>query len=482
MFCWSEVILDYIVTIFKSGDDLETCYLKIESNYPTLSRGAIRDKLRREGYPNPTSLLGGLEEELSDVTDESQSSGYTFSSRDRVYFVPEGVAKEFLVLYSKKGQNLSSHKAADLINKRLSEEGNPTIPVPVFRKLVRKMGVNKDSEPLTDIEVKKDFRTAVETLDEDKRFVAEKYLVDIKKKKIEAALLNFQRLNDQFSLVKADRRVDVTWKENKEKPIKIIPFSDLHAGKKVKELCLTKPQNVYNKDIVLERVERVTQLIRMDKTEADFVYVCFMGDLFEALLANMRPGQHMTTDVKGFEQYELVLAACCKVIDAALETNPDAEIMVLFQGGNHDRLLADKSYESEMILNQILCNRVQSEYPNYDGLTICAPSPVASIVMENGVNLITCHGHNSAMRSHNSISAFNDVWSLPSSHRSVIMNGHYHSFSVDTSKNWRRYQLSSICGDDAYNLEKLSISSNAEFMMLHVYSDHDEIKGCYPLT
>jgi len=269
-----------------------------------------------------------------------------------------------------------------------------------------------------------------------------------------------------------------------DRHVLVAPLSDLHNGKKVEDQPHAKPQNVFNQDVFWERVKRYCSLVRAmgEKRRGyyDRVHLAGLGDYFEALLMNMRKGQFITSDAYGKKQYRAVKEALCLIIETFAEAF-DCPVFVLVQGGNHDRLSEDKAPQDEEVLAFQLAENVSDYFREEDAVTVEFGGAVCSIMLENGVNLISTHGHLKRLRTHKDFASFVQIHGDPSATRHLILQGHYHCFKLFTGYNFRAVWNPSFCGDDEYNLNKLNVGAPPEAIFLDVCENNDQIVGPFNL-
>jgi hypothetical protein len=295
----------------------------------------------------------------------------------------------------------------------------------------------------------------------------EKYCKNIKVKKV---------------LNKIDLRIDDTTGSTL-----IIPVSDLHIGKKFKAINMKSTD--YNISVLKERLQRAMAYIELLKPHVidrvdNLVYSC-LGDNFEAIFANMRPGQHLTMDLHGIDQYKEVIEFHVTFMNFIMDTFPDAKMTACFQGGNHDRIFADKRWDSEEILNYIVTDRIASEFKNTPDtkLDVLLGAPVTSMMLPNGVNLISQHGHLKNIKTSKDVMNFIGVHGEPAAKRYLVSQGHFHHWEVkwEAGFNYKFYMNSSFCGKDEYAMDKIHTGCNAEFMMIESSKNNDLFYGPYNL-
>lgn len=274
------------------------------------------------------------------------------------------------------------------------------------------------------------------------------------------------------------------------KRVRAIFVPDLHVGKHVKMRGKgAKPQNVFNKDILRSRVGEIVTMIRdlPDWDQVSHVHIAGLGDAFEALLANMREGQFTSVDVWGEEQYRIVVESLLVISDAVLETvkekcGPEVSIKFVLQPGNHDRLAKEKASQSELVLNAILAERIQREYLGEPRIEVVAGAQVVTTVFEDiGWEIISQHGHLKSPKTYPQITNFKDLFTSGAK-RTLILQAHLHNLKILTGHDWRYICVSSLCGNDDFNLTQLHVGSEPEMVFVDLHEQGDLILGPFKFT
>lgn len=265
----------------------------------------------------------------------------------------------------------------------------------------------------------------------------------------------------------------------------IAPISDLHNGKKVQDQPHARPQNVFDQDVFWTRVETYCKLVeslgKEKRGSYDLIHISGLGDYFEALLMNMRKGQFITSDSYGGQQYKAVKDAYCRINETFLNSF-DAPITNIIQGGNHDRLSKDKAPQDEEVLAFQLAENIKDYFRDEERITVSFGAAVCSIMLNNGVNLITTHGHLKRMRKDKDFDSFTKIHGYPEADRYLVLQGHYHCFKVLTGYDFRAIWNPAFCGDDGYNLNKLSVGAPPEAIFIDSSTKHDRIIGPFNLA
>jgi hypothetical protein len=266
----------------------------------------------------------------------------------------------------------------------------------------------------------------------------------------------------------------------------IFAFSDIHVGKIVKTNELTPLKNTYNVDVIKQRVSKMLHHIVKYATTAcpDFVVAAWLGDLFEALLGNMRELMHL--DMKEFasEQYDIGISIFKEVTDKLIELF-DCPITVYLTGGNHDRLVQDRGARTELLLNHLMTEHVRALYKNQPRVKVVEGNVVSSVVLPNGVNYIFQHGHTGPLKptsSEKDFINFVEIYGRPMCSRTLIHIGHWHNLCYRTySRNGKVMFLPTMIGADSYATEHLHKSCPPEFAFIESTSKEDKLIGPFYL-
>jgi predicted phosphodiesterase len=267
-----------------------------------------------------------------------------------------------------------------------------------------------------------------------------------------------------------------------DRPTMVIPIGDLHVGKKVK-----RHNNLgsYDAEVAIERLRQVSELIKpgIYKENPERLVVVVIGDIFEALLANMRPGQQLEMDLMGQDQYIQLRDMFYEFLTGlAMQQIPTS---VYFVAGNHDRLVAERTFNSEDILMHMFVDNialnmqlVQKDFGLTTPFDVHLANRVQSLDLGH-TELMFCHGHLSTVKNHDQVRRLIEVHSTTTK-RKLIVQGHFHSYSAITGNNWRFVTLPSLCGSDEFARFNLNVSSPPEFMYFLCTKQHDIQVG--PMT
>jgi len=262
----------------------------------------------------------------------------------------------------------------------------------------------------------------------------------------------------------------------------IFGFSDMHAGKIVKQDKLSPLDNKYNIDILEQRVAKMCGHILeyAANNQPDFVVATWLGDLFEALLGNMRDMMHL--DMKEFatEQWDAGISIIKFVTDRLLEYFA-CPIQVYVLGGNHDRLTSDRNGRTELLVNHLMVQYLKAFYKDEPRLQIIEANVIGSVRLPNNVNYIFQHGHIGPLKptsSEKDFVNFVDLHGQPMTKRTLIQIGHWHSLCYRTySRNGKVMFLPTIIGTDSFATEYLHKSNTAEFAFIETTANEDVLVG-----
>lgn len=268
-----------------------------------------------------------------------------------------------------------------------------------------------------------------------------------------------------------------------EKDTLIIPVSDVHYGKRfVSDNPRYKDYNKFVADVRLQQIMSIISSKKQDLSHIKNIVYLSLGDNFESLFGNMRNGQYLTMDILGRDQWVKVVQFHSTLINHIRQTFPDSEMTMQFIPGNHDRVFADKSFNSEEVINAILADRISVEFKNDQKMKWVVGEKVVSVMLPNNVNLISHHGH--VVKVPDTNVQINNVITLYGSKKAsryIVAQGHLHEFKYRSGSNFKYFINPSICGSDEYTIYDLKLESPAEFCMIHSTEDDDLILGPYTL-
>lgn len=247
------------------------------------------------------------------------------------------------------------------------------------------------------------------------------------------------------------------------------PIVDTHAGK-----TWTDKYGVvrYDKSILTQRIAEIKSKITplLQKTNCDIV-VWFGGDIFEAPLGNMRKNQQSKMDMIGKEAYifarDLITSL---MID--LRASTLGKVTLLLTGGNHDRLTEEKEYSSEDFMIYLLGDAIASRLSD---VAVCVLPPIASVAIGN-TEFILLHGHRTKLRNENDIRRLVENHG-ETSHRKIIMQGHYHHMRFLSGKKWDCVTVPSVCGLDDFSQYDINQCSDARWLFYVSEGDQPRMIG-----
>jgi hypothetical protein len=493
-----------------------------------ITPSSLRKAFQRNGYDSPSNYLS-TEEDAKDVYEEmfgealekveekteeeyEADGDYHFNELTDLYLVyvphktkPMQIPGKLMREWNEAYSNMSAG-GSETINQICKTWG---ISRKDFVAIKKAMRMTHDQDPYTDEEhLAGDPADLAENLVQKKRHAFEKHFRKKEWKEIERDALRWRELGfylgvnpnlksvketleDISSIERYCKNINVDKVVNKINidtstgSTLIIPVSDLHVGKKF-ETKNPKTKN-FNITELKKRLGRAMSYVEMLKPQVEnrvtHLIYSSLGDNFEAIFGNMRPGQHLTMDLMGIDQYKEVVEFHVNFIDFLRTTFPKVKITAIFQGGNHDRIFADKRWDSEEVLNYIVTDRIASEFSGVPEteLEVLIGEPVASLTLSNGVNLITQHGHLKGLKGNNSIVNFINIHGDKKAQRYLVSQGHFHHWEMVSGYNYKFYMNSSFCGNDNYNLDKVGVGSPAEFMMIESAKNNDIFYGPYNL-
>lgn len=473
---------------------------------------ALRSAFSRHGRPAPSTFIEGRsgasrspDGDVLDTVDESNGvemteDGYNIVANGHLYQMSKRCAEDAVVLYSSEGG--LGHPKSEVV-RRLYELGHDVegLTQKHLKLFYDKIGQTKRSHPEVPhqgeedaLEVFKKMRSRRDIIKDQVAITRERKYYQDKAKKTEKELEQLKELFTKLDEANHYERVLTTIYPKSRAKVKesgiFIPVADMHGGKDIKPDRFQRPKNIFNKKVLGKRVGQIVRHISdIDFRGVDRVHVSFLGDMFEGLLANMRPGQFNVIDAVGFEQYSIVRDALSDIIDAVITSSDlgsaveSPHITIVGQGGNHDRATADKRWESEYLMNAMLMDVLNERFRQNDRVEISHAGPVASLIF-CGVNFITRHGHkNSPDRYNKAVGMIQDYCreNVTPQMRKVLVYGHKHNLKILSGENWRSFGLSSICGSDNYARDNIGRASTADFFYLKIEDGVEKMIGPFIL-
>jgi UDP-2,3-diacylglucosamine pyrophosphatase LpxH len=263
-------------------------------------------------------------------------------------------------------------------------------------------------------------------------------------------------------------------------PVLIVPISDIHVGKKSQ---YKKKSLQYGIEYAVPRLQRLMTIIDRKRYQGNFSYetpvvIAVLGDVFESLLGNMRAGQGIGLESSGFEQYKNTRDLLLWFI-SSFEQYKNVSIYLV--GGNHDRLTMEKDQNTEDMMMQLLADNIGSlvRQIKQGDWTITACEPIQSLELPH-TEILMQHGHRSRNVNENATRRLIEVHGKTTK-RKLVMQGHYHSFKVESGFKWRSVTLPAFCGADDWSSMNLLREQRAEAVFFLSTKQDDEIYGPFAL-
>lgn len=270
--------------------------------------------------------------------------------------------------------------------------------------------------------------------------------------------------------------LDFSRANNSDDHFLFVPLADMHVGKKHVDRF---GNTVFNKQILRQRMNtilnNVVRQIEQDCPAEIIVWVA--GDLFEALLGNMRKGQAQKMEMFTQEAFLEARSLLVSFIKAIREFSAfEGNISLLLTAGNHDRLTEEKEYSSEDFMMFMFADSIQHHLPDVE---VHALAPICTLVV-NSVELMLLHGHRNRLTNENAIHALVNNQGM-TQHRKLIMQGHYHNLRWLSAKNWDCVTLPSICGNDDFTQYDINKYGEAKHCMFLIQNGFATMAGPYLL-
>lgn len=524
---WTDQAIETSIEILNECETVAQACNRISHEFgEDVTPSSLRSAFRRNGYDSPSCYLvnGELKEYLphhsggdednaqedneSNFEDYEPDGNYYYNDVDDLYlvFVPHKV-KPLQI----PGEKMRDMKSA---YSNLSPGGGATINEVCstfsmsrknFNAIRRSMGWTHDEDPFTDEEhYEADPSDLADSLIQQKRnefdvlfrkrkwkdiendavkFREMVYMLGCEPnmKSVKAALEHISSVENYCKHLEVNKRIQSMEIRKTEGNTLIIPVSDLHVGKRY------VPHNdnfgPFNNNVLKQRLQRAMGYIEMMMPHFDSVdniLYLSLGDNFESMFGNMREGQFLGMDVFGSNQYRQVIEFHTQFLEW-LHSKFDLPVKAIFQGGNHDRLFANKSWQSENIVNFIMTDRIAAEFKNQKGVDCYAGAPIVSVVLGNGVNLISQHGHIKRLKTDKDVTNFISMHGKRGATRYLVGQGHLHSLKYTSGHNFKMFVNSSFCGDDEYNIDQLAIGSPPELILIESCKTTDLFFGPYNL-
>lgn len=523
---WNNKKLEECVRVLRGCSKISEAVsvLKQREGYEDLTYPSLKSALRRYDMPPPSYHLGkdiddnvffdmdnreyysnppSLEEDSSPITMELDPDELDVDAYEVVYNgvaveIPVDVARDATILYSNASDGVGKSKKEVIRSLAMLGHDVSGLSEKHLELFFKKIGQVKSSHPEIPADAAKDpidvyrqNRTRRDIIKDQLSTETDLEYFISKTRNLERELSELKGLYDFLEEQNGYHNFkiysDVSYRKAFRKT-RVIPISDFHGGLVVKQQKFQRPDNVFNKHIFKLRVGKIINIIsNMSLEGVDRIHISALGDMFEGLLANMRPGQHSGMDAFAFEQYQLVKNGVASIIDAVVKRvkveRRDIRVTVIGQGGNHDRVTSDKRFNSEHLINAMLMDALSERFREYDFLTINHGGVVCSIMLGEH-NLITRHGHRDAPRSYNAAVAMKDNYGYDHARRTILMFGHLHNLSLMSGERWRAIGLSSLVGAGHYAKDVVNKASTSDFLMLDLDADgsQEQIIGPYILN
>jgi len=270
----------------------------------------------------------------------------------------------------------------------------------------------------------------------------------------------------------------------------IIPVSDLHVGATFKKKgSYGAPIDEFDREVLLQRVANMLNYIDLGVSTLNAhsigeVVIAGLGDGLEALLGNMREGQHFSMDLHGIEQLNLLEDLYTIIAEhVASKVGPDVPITFILQGGNHDRLTKDKAAQTELIVVAQMVKVLSLRLAQHKNLKVVFGAPVCSFTLTNGVNIITKHGHldNSNGLGESGVLRLKELHGDKLAKRTIVLQGHLHRYSQISFYNTKSIVNPSVVGSTDYAMNNILKGAPPEFIMVVSGENQDITLGPYDL-
>lgn len=269
-------------------------------------------------------------------------------------------------------------------------------------------------------------------------------------------------------------KIELTTESTDSSCVLFCPLTDLHVGKVHKDRF---GNVVFNRQILRNRMGQIALNIadQVVKNKPKELLFWIGGDLFEAILGNMRKGQAQKMDAFGQDAFEEARALIIATIDTVIDlTDFQGKVHLFLTAGNHDRLTEEKEYSSEDFMMFMFADSLACHMPD---VSVNALTPIGTLLVE-GVELILLHGHRNRLSNEAAINTLINNQGMTQK-RKLVLQGHYHNLRWLSGKNWDCVTLPSICGNDdftQYDINKFGepkhcifVISNGEARMIGPY-------------
>lgn len=497
---WTQQNLQKAITYLESSTTVRSAADKM-----SVSTSSLRKAFLRAGLDSPSSYLGEADEDAEERDEIENTPGrlvnidfedevYEFTTHDGTPLVVSfDDIDDLCVLYGAKPEGLKK-TVSEIVKLFVVDKGfsSSVMSEQDIRSILHALDFVHASFPVAPHRVYDNEAEILNALRKKK----EQLVLSYKASKDRQEYIAFleEKVKEQKELVSI---VNQVWEHKPQTFIGsktqcspnenlMIFLTDLHAGKKVNNYGKLYAAEAfeYNAKVLKERVERICKiipLIAQDIDHPEMVTIYSLGDLFEALLANMREHQGMEQYNFMIDQAKEVKWAICSVIDTVLDAFPDSAVSYKSHAGNHDRLVKDKAPSTELLVQYFINDALEERYKGASQLTIQGLPAIASILYPNGLNVISTHGHITNWKTESKVN--NDVllYGHKDAKRTLLVEGHFHNFDVLSGNNWRRVTVPSVVGTDHYTYEQLQKSPAPEFLCILSRDNYDQFIGPFDL-
>lgn len=500
-----EVIDDCKEALGRSESVSEAVELLVdEYDHAFINSDSMRHAFGRYVGQPPSDFVGLPPDEEPENYIIEKSSSYDVCWEGVVYNITEARMKEAVVLYSAKKRGGLGKTASEVCTHFIENGYLPAgVSHKMFHYIFRELEQTKffspettiqqrDQDPLEAASENRHVREALRLSYAGRESERKDYQAFIKK--LQKDLDYYLRLDgylegivDGKPLVKEIPRRKILQTGS----TLVFMLSDMHSGLKYSAGALSKPRADFDSKVFKERVERYLAYAELVKGicghRVEHVHFAFIGDNFEAVLANMREGQFLSMDLFGTEQYSQAVEACSLITRKICELFPNTSKDFVVQPGNHDRVTKSRDYHSENLLAACMTREIQKDLQRYGLLDnetrIFFADSAVSVMLPNQVCLISRHGHRGG-NSQSSVTTglkVDKTHSLEGSKRVIQIQGHFHNLQVRRFDNILMVTNPSFCGNSDYNIEDLNLTAPPEFIAIESCQNTDLIHGPFNL-
>lgn len=437
-----------------------------------ITPNALRKAFQRHDYESPVTFVAGATYQESDTESDdnniesefdfgqdfnweidADNEEYICREGDKSERVPFEVVEDVVILYCNPfpGQGKPKGEIVDWLATKESTELSLCLNKDAWKSFFDKYNIDKSVHPVAPHLDGKNNDDVIKYVYERgdvlrKQLVKNKYnKVRHLEKSLEEQYRKLLEFREIFQLAEksdvaenAAYKIDISYRNKSNSAIWLGFIADLHAGKEEMLSQLKNTGNEYNRQIFRERVERgverSVQAMKDCKEPLEEVVLTNLGDNFEAFLENMRKGQGFGMYGSPKTNFKDVIWANAAYIQAHIdEVDEGTQITFVMNGGNHDRFTEEKGPDSEEFMVYILCQHLKTMFEEYDNVEIVEGAPISSMMLPNGTNLITLHGHRKSVRRSN-VESVVSIHGYDSAERYLVAQGHLHRFEVFSTK------------------------------------------------